>query len=40
MEQNLNGRVLVFSGRANVELAKDICKYMKIELGRTVIGYL
>ena len=37
MEQNLNGRVLIFSGRANVELAEDICKYMKIELGRTVI---
>ena len=24
MEQNLNGRVLIFSGRANVELAEDI----------------
>ena len=37
MEQNLNGRVLLFSGRANMDLAKDICKYMKIEQGRTVI---
>ena len=37
MEQNLNGRVLIFSGRANVELAEDICQHMKIELGRTVI---
>ena len=37
MEQNLNGRVLIFSGRANVGLAEDICKHMKIELGRTVI---
>ena len=37
MDQNLNGRVLIFSGRANVELAKDICKYMNIELGRTVV---
>ena len=37
MDQNLNGRVLLFSGRANEELAKDICKYMNIELGRTVI---
>ncbi|MCH2391071.1 MAG: ribose-phosphate diphosphokinase, partial [Nitrospinales bacterium] len=37
MEQNLNGRVLIFSGRANVELAEDICKYMNIELGRTVV---
>ena len=37
MEQNLNGRVLLFSGRANTGLAEDICKYMKIEQGRTVI---
>jgi ribose-phosphate pyrophosphokinase len=37
MEQNLNGRVLLFSGRANMDLAEDICKYMKIEQGRTVI---
>jgi ribose-phosphate pyrophosphokinase len=37
MEQNLNGRVLLFSGRANEELAEDICKYMNIELGLTVI---
>ena len=37
MDQNLNGRVLLFSGRANEKLADDICKYMKIQLGRTVI---
>jgi ribose-phosphate pyrophosphokinase len=37
MEQNLNGRVLLFSGRANMDLAEDICKYMKVEQGRTVI---
>ena len=37
MDQNLNGRVLLFSGRANKELAEDICKYMNIDLGRTVI---
>ena len=37
MEQNLNGRVLLFSGRANMDLAGDICKYMKVEQGRTVI---
>ena len=37
MQQNLNGRVLIFSGRANVELSEDICKYMGIKLGRTVI---
>ncbi|MBT3516729.1 MAG: ribose-phosphate pyrophosphokinase [Nitrospina sp.] len=37
MQQNLNGRVLIFSGRANVELSEDICKYMSIKLGRTVI---
>ena len=28
---------MVFSGRANIALAKDICKYMNIPLGRTVI---
>ena len=37
MQQNLNGRVLIFSGRANVELSEDICKYMGIKLGRTEI---
>ena len=37
MQQNLNGRALIFSGRANVELSEDICKYMGIKLGRTVI---
>jgi len=37
MDKNGNGRVLVFSGRANPQLAKDICRYMNVELGRTVI---
>jgi len=32
-----NGNVLVFSGRANTDLAQDICKYMDIGLGKTVI---
>ncbi|MGP0566158.1 ribose-phosphate diphosphokinase [Nitrospina sp. 32_T5] len=32
-----NGRVRVFSGRANTDLAHEICQYMNIELGRTVI---
>ncbi len=32
-----NGRVVVFSGRANITLAEDICKYLKISLGKTVI---
>jgi ribose-phosphate pyrophosphokinase len=31
---NDNGRPLVFSGRANLELAKDICKYLDISLGQ------
>ena len=34
---NGNGKVLVFSGRANEKLAKDICEYMKVPLGKTVI---
>ncbi|MBI4383862.1 MAG: ribose-phosphate pyrophosphokinase [Nitrospinae bacterium] len=34
---NGNGRVLVFSGRANPALAEDICKYLNIPLGKTVI---
>lgn len=29
-----NGRVLVFSGRANQDLAEEICQYMKVPLGR------
>ena len=37
MSKNGNGKVLVFSGRANPELAQDICDYMKVPLGRTVI---
>ena len=32
-----NGRMLVFSGRANPSLAEDICKYLDIPLGETVI---
>lgn len=37
MRENGNGKVLVFSGRANPELAKDICEYMEVSLGRTDI---
>lgn len=29
-----NGRVLVFSGTANPDLTRDICKYMQIEVGK------
>jgi ribose-phosphate pyrophosphokinase len=32
-----NGQALVFSGRANIQLSEDICKYLNIDLGRTVI---
>ena len=32
-----NGRMLVFSGRANPLLAESICKYLDITLGETVI---
>ena len=32
-----NGRMLVFSGRANLLLAENICKYLGIPLGETVI---
>jgi ribose-phosphate pyrophosphokinase len=32
-----NGRMLVFSGRANPSLAENICKYLDIPLGKTVI---
>lgn len=28
---------MIFSGRANPDLARDICKYMNVSLGRTVI---
>ena len=34
MSDNGNGKVLVFSGRSNPELAKDICGYMDVPLGR------
>ncbi len=37
MGKNGNGQALVFSGRANIQLAEDICKYLNIDLGRTVI---
>lgn len=36
MDSN-NGKVLVFSGRANLALANEICDYLNIPLGRTVI---
>jgi ribose-phosphate pyrophosphokinase len=32
-----NGRMIVFSGRANPPLAAEICKYLDIPLGKTVI---
>ncbi len=32
-----NGNVLVFSGRANLDLSKDICSYMNIDLGKSVV---
>ncbi|MEK9629682.1 MAG: ribose-phosphate pyrophosphokinase [Nitrospinota bacterium] len=32
-----NKRVLVFSGRANKKLTEEICEYMKVPLGKTVI---
>ncbi len=37
MDTNGNGQALVFSGRANIQLSEDICKYLNIDLGRTVI---
>lgn len=32
-----NGRVLVFSGRANQKLTEEICGYMKVPFGKTII---
>ena len=32
-----NRRVLVFSGRANQTLTGEICEYMDVSLGKTVI---
>ena len=37
MNTNGNGQALVFSGRANIQLSEDICKYLNIDLGRRVI---
>ncbi len=37
MDTNGNGQALVFSGRANIQLSEDICKYLNINLGRRVI---
>jgi ribose-phosphate pyrophosphokinase len=37
MDTNGNGQALVFSGRANIQLSEDICKYLNIDLGRRVI---
>ena len=37
MFSNDNKRVLVFSGRANQKLTEEICKYMDVPLGKTVI---
>ena len=33
-----NGELLVFSGNANPELAKEICDYLDIEVGKALIG--
>ncbi len=37
MFSNDNGRVLIFSGRANLKLAEDICAYVGVPLGKTVV---
>ena len=37
MVSNDNRRLLVFSGRANQKLTEEICKYMDVTLGKTVI---
>ena len=37
MISNENRRALVFSGRANQKLSEEICKYMDVPLGKTVI---
>ena len=37
MFSNDNRRALVFSGRANRKLTEEICKYMDVPLGKTVI---
>ncbi|MDC1152529.1 ribose-phosphate pyrophosphokinase [Nitrospinaceae bacterium] len=37
MFSNDNRRALVFSGRANQQLTEEICKYMDVPLGKTVI---
>ncbi len=37
MVSNDNRRALVFSGRANQKLTEEICKYMDVPLGKTVI---
>ena len=37
MFSNDNMRALVFSGRANQKLTEEICKYMDVPLGKTVI---
>ena len=37
MISNDNRRALVFSGRANQKLTEEICKYMDVPLGKTVI---
>ena len=37
MISNENRRALVFSGRANQKLTEEICKYMDVPLGKTVI---
>ena len=37
MDSSGNGRLLIFSGRANPSLANNICKYLKVPIGKTVI---
>ena len=37
MFSNDNKRVLVFSGRANQKLTEEICNYIDVPLGKTVI---
>ena len=32
-----NGEMQIFSGNSNLKLAKGICKYLDVELGRALV---
>jgi len=37
-EEEMNGKLIIFSGNSNLELARQVTKYLKVKLGDALVG--